>query len=124
MDQVSLTKSQVRFEHWSRLIAQCQQSGMTVVSWCELNNINIKTYYYWLRKVRLNALENSPVPANDLPAKVPEEKLSFKKLEVASPVACMSTAVVIRLPQATIEVAQGTDQQTVEAVLLALKSVC
>lgn len=97
---------------------------MTVVSWCELNNINIKTYYYWLRKVRLNALENSPVPTNDLSAKVPEEKISFKKLEVASPVAGMSTAVVIHLPQATIEVAQGTDQQTVEAVLLALKSVC
>lgn len=121
MDQVTLTKNQLKFQHWSNLIAQYQESGMTLAAWCEQNNVCKKSYYYWLRKIRLAALENSPVPANDLPAGVPEEKLSFKKLEVASPVACMSTAVVIRLPQATIEVAQGTDLQTVEAVLLALK---
>ena len=124
MDQVTLTKNQLKFQHWSNLIAQYQESGMTLAAWCEQNNVCTKSYYYWLRKIRLAALENSPVPTNDLPAGVPEEKISFKKLEVASPVAGMSTAVVIHLPQATIEVAQGTDQQTVEAVLLALKSVC
>ena len=36
----------------------------------------------------------------------------------------MQAAVIIHLPQAIVEVTSGTDQQTVEAVLMALKSVC
>ena len=63
MDQVTLTKNQLQFQHWSKLFAQYQESGM-------------------------------------------------------------QAAVVVHLPMATVEVAQGTDRQTVEAVLLALKSVC
>ena len=70
-------------------------------------------------------MENAPVPASTLPAKAETEKpITFKQLEVQSPVSGMQAAVIIRLPSATVEVAQGTDQQTVEAVLLALKAVC
>ena len=48
MDQVSIAKSELRFQQWTKLVAECQSSQMTVKAWCELNNINIKTYYYWL----------------------------------------------------------------------------
>ena len=124
MDQVTLTKNQLKFQHWSNLIAQYQESGMTLTAWCEQNNICKKSYYYWLRKIRLDAIENSPVPVNKIPENKPEDNISFKKLEVQSPVSGMQAAVVVHLPMATVEVAQGTDRQTVEAVLLALKSVC
>jgi transposase-like protein len=124
MDQVSIAKSELRFQQWTELIADRQSSGMTVKAWCALHDINIKTYYYWLRKIRKQALDNSPVPvSNTLPA-ANKEPISFKKLEVKSPVSGMQAAVIVHLPQATLEVAQGTDQQTVEAVLLALKAVC
>ena len=49
MDQVSLAQNQIRVDRWRMLIQTCQQSGQTVVNWCEENDINIKTYYYWLR---------------------------------------------------------------------------
>ena len=124
MDQVSIAKSELRFQQWTKLVAECQSSQMTVKAWCELNNINIKTYYYWLRKIRKQALDNSPVPvSNTLPA-AKNESISFKKLEIKAPVTGMQAAVIVHLPQATVEVAQGTDQQTVEAVLRALKSIC
>ncbi len=32
-------------------------SGMMVVRWCEQNNVNIKSYYYWLRRIRSLACE-------------------------------------------------------------------
>lgn len=96
---------------------------MTVKAWCELHDINIKTYYYWLRKIRKAALEKSPVPAASLPVRK-DDPVTFRKLEVQSPVSGMQAAIIVHLPQATLEVAQGTDQNTVEAVLLALKSVC
>lgn len=50
MDQVTLVKNQVRAQSWYKLIGECQSSGQIVVSWCKENDINIKTYYYWLRK--------------------------------------------------------------------------
>lgn len=97
---------------------------MTIKAWCALNNINEKTYYYWLHKIRQQALDNSPVPASSTAPAVKDQPVSFRKLEVQSPVSGMQAAVIVRLPQATIEVARGTDQQTVEAVLLALKCIC
>lgn len=37
---------------WTAQIAEQQTSGMTVQKWCEENEINPKTYYYHLRKLR------------------------------------------------------------------------
>ena len=120
MDQVTLAKNQIRAERWRTLIQTCQQSGQTVVHWCEENSINIKTYYYWLRKLRKQEL-----CTKELPVPIPEENpVVFKQLEVASPLLSTQAAVIIRLPQATLEIADGTSGQTIQAVLLALQSVC
>ena len=120
MAQVTLAQNQVRAETWRSLISTCQQSGQTVANWCQENNINIKTYYYWLRKLRKMELSEK-----ELPVAVPETKpVVFKQLEVKPPLEGTQAAVIIRLPAATIEVADGTSQATVEAVLLALKCLC
>lgn len=120
MDQVTLAKNQIRADRWRMLIQTCQQSGQPVVSWCEENNVNIKTYYYWLRKLRKQEL-----CTKELPVPIPEEKPAvFKQLEVTSPLPNKQAAVIIRLPQATLEIADGTSQQTIQAVLLALQNVC
>ena len=123
MDQVSIAKSELRFQQWTKLVAECQSSQMTVKAWCELNNINIKTYYYWLHKIRAKALGNAPVPAVSQEPAAIEPPVKFRKLEVQTPVSGMQAAVVIRLPQASVEVSAGTDQQTVEAVLRALRCI-
>lgn len=124
MDKVSSVKARLRLQEWAGRIAQCQSSSMTVAAWCEANGINIKSYYYWLKKVRLHTLDNIPALTESLPEKHEEAPVVFKPLEVTSPVIQMQAAVIVHLPQATLEVAQGADRQTVEAVLLALKSVC
>lgn len=124
MDKVKAVKSQLRLKQWAERISECQASSMTVVAWCEAHDINVKTYYYWLRKVREATVENLPVNAMHIPADISKEPAHFKKLEVQSPLPGMQAAVIIHLPQAIVEVTSGTDQQTVEAVLMALKSVC
>ena len=63
-------------------------------------------------------LESFPVPASA------EKPLAFKKLEVHTPVQNTQAAVIIRLNGATVEISEGTSQQTIQAVLLALQSIC
>ena len=51
MDRIMEIKSKVRINEWSEMIKVCRGSGLTVQQWCDTNGINIKTYYYRLRKV-------------------------------------------------------------------------
>lgn len=125
MDNIQVVKSELRLREWAERISECQTSGMTVSAWCASQEINTKTYYYWLRKVRARAIEANPslAPAS-LPAVNEPAEIQFKKLEVQPPVTGFQPAVIVRLPSATLEINNGVDQSTVEAVLLALKSLC
>lgn len=118
MDQVTLVKNQYRLEQWTRLIQDCQSSGMRVDDWCEANGVTHHAYYYWLRKVRKAACQDLSATSEM------ESSTHFKQLEVQVQAANTQAAVIIHLPSATLEIQNGATQQTVEAVLLALKSIC
>ncbi len=119
MDQVTKVRKYLKREQWKSLIKECQSSGMTVTAWCELNGICEQTYYRNLKKLQEELCQNLPVPAT-----APEKPVAFKKLEVMSPLPDTKAAVIIHLPNATLEVNESASQQTVQAVLLALQSVC
>ena len=90
-------------------------------AWCKANGIVEQTYYKNLKKLR--ELELEKIPTSLVP--IPEEKPAvFEKLEVQTPVPDTKAAVIIRLNGTTIEVREGTSQQTIQAVLLALQSLC
>lgn len=116
MDKVSEAKTKFRIKQWTKIIQSCQTSGMTVVSWCDQNNINTKSYYYWLRKLRtlVCETENLQVVKKEQ-AIVP---LSIKPANVLPP------AITIHLSAASIDIHQGASKETVEAVLAALKALC
>lgn len=119
MDQVTKVRKYLKREQWKTLIKECQSSGMTVTAWCKVNGICEQTYYRNLKCLREELCENLPVPVD-----VPEKPVTFKKLEVTASLPNTQAAVIIRLPQATLEINEGASQQTVQAVLLALQSVC
>ena len=48
----------------------------------------------------------------------------FKKMEVSTPVPDTKGTVIIHLGVATIEINEGTSQETIQAVLLALQVTC
>jgi len=37
---------------WTEIIRECRSSGQTVSAWCAEHDINPKSHYYWLRRVR------------------------------------------------------------------------
>ena len=59
MDISSLTPDkQVKLQYWLEVIRQCRASGLTNQAWCEQHNISLKSYYYWIAKIRKLALED------------------------------------------------------------------
>lgn len=118
MDKVTQVKTQFCLEQWKKLISECQNSGLPVRTWCTQNGLKEQSYYYYLKKLREQAIEKLPVPVTD------EKPAVFKTLEVVSPLPDTRAAVIIRLPNATLEINEGASQQTVQAVILALQSIC
>jgi hypothetical protein len=57
---ITTVKRDVQLQEWTEQIKAQQESGMTVTAYCAQNGINIKTYYYHLRKVRECSLESEP----------------------------------------------------------------
>ncbi|MEG2482115.1 MAG: IS66 family insertion sequence element accessory protein TnpB [Lachnospiraceae bacterium] len=120
MDQVTQTKVQFRREQWKKIITECQSSGIPVRTWCDQHGFKEQSYYYYLKKIREQELSNLPI---SIPV-AKEETTFFKQLEVNTPVVNTRAAVIIHLPSASLEIQNGATQQTVEAVLLALKNIC
>ena len=119
MDEVTYIKTRFLQEQWEKLITDCQGSGLKVDDWCEENHVSRHAYYYWLRKIRKEACD-SVLPA------IPKQNSSvaFAKVEVQAHECDTKAAIIIHLPYATLEIREGTSQQSVEAVLLALKNIC
>ena len=54
MDKIT---HEVRLANWKTIVEQCNNrpEGVSVKQWLAENNVNEKTYYYWLRRVRQEA---------------------------------------------------------------------
>ncbi|SFU57213.1 hypothetical protein, partial [Butyrivibrio sp. M55] len=65
---------EVRLANWAEIIKRCQArpQGQSANKWLIENGINVKTYYYWQRRVRKELFDK----AVNLPA------LSLQKNEV------------------------------------------
>ena len=59
--EIQTVKNQMTLKNRAQEVAECQSSGMTVSAWCELHGINVKTYYYHLRRVRESLLTENCV---------------------------------------------------------------
>jgi hypothetical protein len=90
---------------------------MTVVAWCAKNDINIKTYYYWLRRIRILALESGKsTPCNNVQSIVP---VAFKPSKAGN-----AAVITIHLPSVSIDIYEGASRAAIEDVLCALKNIC
>lgn len=68
---IAKVKNEVQLREWQEQIKAQQSSGLTVQQWCIENGVNIKTYYYHLRKVRNQLIESAP---SIVPLEIPKSK--------------------------------------------------
>ena len=60
MGEVLTARNEYRAQNWSLVIQECRASGLTNREFCRQRGIPEKKFYYWLRKLRTQALEAAP----------------------------------------------------------------
>ncbi len=107
-----------RLNHWAQIVRECRSSGQTVQAWCADHNINPKTYYYWLRKVREAACEALPSL---------EENSSIVPINILAnadrPAPNSSAQIILRFGAATLELQNNASMALIENTLKALQNV-
>jgi hypothetical protein len=119
MDKITDAKTEFRLKQWAKIIQTCQGSGMTVVSWCNQNNVKTKSYYYWLRRIRSLACE-----AGSLIPQSKKQQNEQQIVQVPFRQTKASAVVTVHLSSISVEIHDGTSRETIEAVLFALKTIC
>src|SRR5690349_4592358 len=110
MDKVTDAKTEFRIRQWAKIIETCQASGLTVVAWCSQNNVNIKSYYYWLQKVRMMACQSGVLATRNSEQPI---------IPVAFPQTKAPAAITIHLPSISVDIHNGASRETIEAALAA-----
>ena len=59
MNEIQTVTKNVRLQQWASIIQDCKASGLKVDDYCTEHNISRNSYYYWLRKVKEAAIEQS-----------------------------------------------------------------
>ena len=120
---------EIRLAGWKTVVEQCNSRppGISVKQWLAENNINEKSYYYWLRRVRrevysqmqqeLPVLQETKAPAVTF-AEIPvpdickTEDISFK------------ADVVIRSGSLVIGIANSVSESLLSKVLEGVSHAC
>ena len=113
-----------RLRHWEEKSRQCCNSGMTVKAWCESQNINIKSYYYWQKRVREAAGKSLPACQQAAEEAAAGIQPVFTELALRETKFCCGAAVTVRFHDAVIEIQNGADAAIVQNALQAIKSIC
>ena len=109
LESLQRVNRQQRLAEWSRRVEACRSSGLTVVQWCQENGITVSTYFSWQRKVFQALKEVQEVTFAEVPI-MEHSQLS------GHIVAAMEVSDV------RIQVYEGADKATLQAILLAAKS--
>lgn len=90
---------------WASRIKQCRESGMGVRAWCAEQGLSYHTYYKWQQR---------------LFRKYSESASGFCEISMSG--SGGSAAATVHIGMYSADVYNGADEQTIKAVMKALKS--
>lgn len=131
----------VRRDEQIKLIMECRQSGLTDFEWCRQHNINVGTFYNWVK--RLKHAEGITFPRGnkaDGTFAYKQEVVKLDVLQTPAPIPITndqynnsivlsdhfesgSQALKVNLPYGSIEIPNGTDPAILEATLKLLGGI-
>ena len=116
---------QIRLASWKAVVEQCNSrpQGVSVKQWLAENNINEKTYYYWLRRVRREVYSQMH---QELPALHERKIPAVAFAEIPVPDACKTedisfkADVVIRSGSLVIGIANSVSESLLSAIVASI----
>lgn len=85
MDKIAEVKQVVRHENWKRMYDEYQRSGMKVNDWCAMQGLSVKTFYYRLKVIRKEMLNETDqhdiVPVMQCKTEMPSDMSTTKSDE-------------------------------------------
>lgn len=126
MDKLTTATHDYNLSLWANRIKECRDSGLPVARWCEQNDIGVKNYYYWMRKVKREVFEAfSAEPKENSTTIVNSTAPVFSKINVSDHTRTNATdAVTIQVNGITIHIQDGASEEVIRNTLLAIRSVC
>ena len=120
---------QVKLQYWLDVIRQCRASGLTNQAWCEQHDISLKSYYYWIAKIRKLALEellrksHGCRPVMEQTAMMQDTAPEFTEVSLRRRQdACAAPAAVLHTGTVTVELFEDTPCGLLEAIMKAVRS--
>lgn len=131
MDKLTETTHNQKLGLWINRIKECRASDLTVAQWCKQQNFSVKTYYYWMKKIKRELLDASLPTLVESPIKqqFPLEQPVFSKVQtmtegISGSHSSNTLAATIRIQDIFLDIHSGADQSTIEMILLTIKRVC
>lgn len=99
MADVLAVRDNYRAQSWAMVIKDCTESGLSNKEYCEQHGISLKSYYYWLKKLRTQMAETVPqlVQLEDVPKSPEYLHIEFRGAELKIPAATDIDAVAALL---------------------------
>lgn len=120
---VQVVTHEVRLQKWISIVETCRGSGKTIKAWCAENGINLKSYYYWQRKVCLETCREITTVQKFMPEIVSNNgKTVFAELSIPEN-NTGKIAVNVQRDNMQINVFSGADASTIEIVFEALRKL-
>ena len=127
--EIGSVRRSAQFGQWAEMVQECRNSGQTVQSWCEDNGVNIKTYYYRLKRLRLIALgdtetniQRRPVITEGYPVFAELTLPESSQPEAVSENMC-ALAVTIKAGRMMISIHNGAEAAVIANVIKAANEI-
>ena len=117
MEEITIrsTRAQQNLMEWSRRVADCRSSGLSVTRWCTEHGIKPKTYYTWQKKVFAAMIAQQQAELSDMAPRFAElPPLAEEKLP--APAQKSDLVASVRIGGASLDVYSGASAEIVSAL--------
>ena len=123
---LSTAKHESYINIWRERVMACRSSGKTIVDWCAENGINLKTYYYWQKRVwDKEIMDLSPETKTKLlessdSATTSSRRVSAMRINLGPVDSSSDADIVIRKDAWTVEIRNSASPVLLSTVLEAV----
>ena len=110
------SKHEILKAQWQKLLKSQSESDLSIREWCRGNDISHGKFYYWQRVIR----EESLIKAGTLAVTGQTQFAEIKPSTNISKINNQGTCVVLHSNGNEIEILNGADPNTLEAILKVL----